>query len=226
MLLTRFGRREWGIATVIAIAIGVPCSLLGWWWAWIPLGLGWIAVAGFFRDPLGRRPESDDTLDLVSPADGRISAVEHVDAHDAIDGEPAIVVRIFLSVLDVHLNRAPADATVRWIRHRPGRYLDARTEESAKVNESNLIAMRTGDGRLLGVRQVSGAIARRIVCPIGEGDTLERGARFGMIKFGSTTELVVPADDATVVKVEVGDRVVGGVTILVRLSERSVTDES
>ena len=226
MLLTRFGRREWGIATVVAIAIGVPCSLLGWWWAWIPVGLGWIVVAGFFRDPLARRPASDDALDLVSPADGRISAVERVDAHDAIDGEPAIVVRIFLSVLDVHLNRSPADATVRWIRHRPGRYLDARTEESAKVNESNLLALRTRDGRLLGVRQVSGAIARRIVCPIGEGDSLERGARFGMIKFGSTTELVVPADDATRVKVEVGDRVVGGVTILVRLPEQSVPDES
>ncbi len=226
MLLTGFGRREWGIATVVAIAIGVPCSLLGWWWVWIPLGLGWITVAGFFRDPLGRRPESTNALDLVSPADGRISAIERVDAHDATDGEPAIVVRIFLSVLDVHLNRAPADVTVRWIRHRPGRYLDARTEESAKVNESNLIALQTRDGRFLGVRQVSGAIARRIVCPIGEGETLERGARFGMIKFGSTTELVVPADDATRVKVEVGDRVVGGVTILVCLSEPGTPGES
>lgn len=222
MLLTRFGRREWGLATIVGVALAVLCAGLGWWWALIPIGLVWIAVAGFFRDPLGRRPESDDPLDLVSPADGKISAIERVDAHDATDGGPAIVIRIFLSVLDVHLNRAPADATVRWVRHRPGRYLDARSEESARVNESNLVALRLPDGRSLGIRQVSGAIARRIVCPIGENDALVRGARFGMIKFGSTTELVVPDDDETIVRVEVGDRVVGGVTILARIPEADV----
>ena len=219
MLLTGFGRREWGLATIVVLAIGVPASALGWWWVWIPLGLLWIAVAGFFRDPLGRRPATDDDLDLISPADGRISAIERVDAHEALDGAPAVVVRIFLSVLDVHLNRAPATATVRWTRHRPGRYLDARSEESARVNESNLIALETGDGTPIGIRQVSGAIARRIVCPIDEGDVLHRGDRFGMIKFGSTTELVVPDVEGTSVRVAVGARVTGGVTVLVRLPD-------
>ena len=219
MLLTRFGRREWGLATAIAIAIGVPLTLLGWWWTWIPIGILWIAVAGFFRDPLGRMPATENPLDLISPADGRISAVEQVDTHEATDGKPAVIVRIFLSVLDVHLNRAPCDATIRWIRHTPGKYLDARSEESAKVNESNLLALQTTDGRTIGVRQVSGAIARRIVCPVGEGDELRRAARFGMIKFGSTTELVVPHADGTEIHVGVGDRVTGGVTVLVTLPD-------
>jgi phosphatidylserine decarboxylase len=219
MLLTRHGRREWGFATAVLLLLGVPAIVIGWWWALVPLGLMWIAVAGFFRDPLFRSPASDDPLDLISPADGRISRIERVDAHPSTEGRPAIVVRIFLSVLDVHLNRAPCDAEVVSINHTPGRYLDARSEESAKVNESNLISLRTDRGVPIGVRQVSGAIARRIVCPIRVGDRLQRAARFGMIKFGSTTELVVPDVPGTDVRVAEGDRVIGGVTILVRLPE-------
>ncbi len=217
MLLTHHGRREWGFATAVLLLLGVPAALLGWWWPLIPLGLGWIAVAGFFRDPLFRSPDSDDPLDMISPADGRISRVERVESHPSTDGGPAIVVRIFLSVLDVHLNRAPCDAEVVSIVHIPGRYLDARSEESARVNESNLITLRSDQGVPIGVRQVSGAIARRIVCPIRVGDRLERASRFGMIKFGSTTELIVPDAPDTKVRVGEGDRVVGGVTILVRL---------
>jgi phosphatidylserine decarboxylase len=219
MLLTRHGRREWGFATAVLLLLGVPAALAGWWWALIPLGLAWVAVAGFFRDPLFRSPASEDPLDLISPADGRISRVERVDSHPSTEDGPAIVVRIFLSVLDVHLNRAPCDAEVVSIAHTPGRYLDARSEESAKVNESNLISLRSDRGTPIGVRQVSGAIARRIVCPIRVGDRLQRAARFGMIKFGSTTELIVPDAPGTEVRVGEGDRVVGGVTILVRLPD-------
>ncbi len=219
MLLTRHGRREWGFATAVLLLVGVPAIIAGWWWALVPLGLAWVAVAGFFRDPLFRKPASDDPRDLISPADGRISRVERVEAHPSTDGGPAIVVRIFLSVLDVHLNRAPCDGEVVSIVHTPGRYLDARSEESAKVNESNLISLRTDSGVPIGVRQVSGAIARRIVCPIRVGDHLTRAARFGMIKFGSTTELIVPDRPDTEVRVSEGDRVVGGVTVLVRLAD-------
>lgn len=218
MLLTSHGRREWGFATAVLILLGVPAILIGWWWALIPLGLFWVAVAGFFRDPLGRRPDTEAPHDLVSPADGRISRIERVPHHDATAGGPAIVVRIFLSVLDVHLNRAPCDASVESIVHVPGRYLDARSGESAKVNEFNLIGLRTDDGEPIGVRQVSGAIARRIVCPLKPGDQLRRGARFGMIKFGSTTELIVPDRPGAEVLVAEGDRVTGGRTILVRLA--------
>ena len=217
MLLTRHGLREWGFASVFVAASGAIALWLGWWWALVPLALIWIAVAGFFRDPLGRRPATSDERDLVSPADGRISRIERLSEHPATGDGPAIVVRIFLSVLDVHLNRAPCDATVVSIRHTPGRYLDARSEESAKVNESNLITLTTERDERIGIRQVSGAIARRIVCPLRPGDRLQRGHRFGMIKFGSTTELIVPDRDGVRVLVSEGDRVVGGNTILVHL---------
>ncbi|MHC4833551.1 MAG: phosphatidylserine decarboxylase, partial [Planctomycetota bacterium] len=99
--------------------------------------------------------------------------------------------------------------------------LDARTEASATLNESNLVRLRLDDGRLVGVKQISGAIARRIVCPIRIGQRFDRGERFGMIKVGSTTELVVPDGSGVEVLVAPGDRVVGGVTILVRLPDAS-----
>ena len=217
MLLTAYGAREWITATVACALVALLAAFLGWWWLLIPAGLAWIAIAGFFRDPLGRRPATDSERDLVSPADGRISAVEVLDHHEATDG-PALLIRIFLSVLEVHLNRAPCTCTVREIRYRPGLWLDARSEESAKVNESNLLLLETADGEMIGVRQVSGAIARRIVCPLEPGDVIHRGERWGMIKFGSTTELIIPRPEAAQAKVAVGDRVRGGVTILATTS--------
>ncbi len=219
MTLSRYGVREWGLATAAAVAIIV------WFWPnqWIALSsiFVWIVVAGFFRDPLLRRPATDDTKDLVSPADGVVSAVIDVPSHESVDG-PAVIVRIFLSVLDVHINRMPCDAELVHMRHMPGRYLDARTEESARVNESNLLCLRTPTGIRFGVRQVSGAIARRIVCPLRAGDLLSRGQRFGMIKFGSTTELIVPRALVEAILVTKGARVKGGVTILVRLRDSAL----
>ena len=137
--------------------------------------------------------------------------------------DSAIIVRIFLSVLDVHVNRAPCEVTVQELIYKPGKYLDARSEESARVNESNLIVMTTEAGARIGVRQVSGAIARRIVCPLKSGDRLARAQRFGMIKFGSTTELILPDDDhyCPRIHVQTGDRVRGAVTILASLDAKS-----
>ena len=220
MRLTRYGSCEWITAGVACATVGLIAAYLGWWWLVVLSATAWVVIACFFRDPLGRKPASDEESDLVSPADGRISAVEHVDEHEATDG-PAVIVRIFLSVLNVHLNRVPCTATVRELRYRPGRYLDARTDESARVNESNLILLQTPDGTNIGVRQVSGAIARRIVCPLRKGDVLHRAARFGMIKFGSTTELIIPdpdsADLTPIIHVQPGDTVRAGVTILATL---------
>ena len=215
MTLSPYGIREWLTASVLAGIVLVVSGLLGWWWIGMLVLVPWFVVAWFFRDPLGRRPDSPDPGDLVSPADGRISAIERVREHPAVDG-PAVIIRIFLSVLDVHVNRSPCRATVRGLVYTPGKYLDARTEESAKVNESNLILLSMESGEPFGVRQVSGAIARRIVCPISSGDTLDRAQRFGMIKFGSTTELILPdrGAEGPEVRVAVGDRVRGGVTIL------------
>ncbi|MDZ4831085.1 MAG: phosphatidylserine decarboxylase [Phycisphaerae bacterium] len=216
MLLTGYGLREWLTIIIVSLLLALGAWWMGWTWAVVVVVLVALALLSFFRDPLFRTPKSRDARDMISPADGTVSAVFVLPSHDATGGAPALVVRIFLSVLNVHINRAPCDAEVIALAHRPGSYLDARSEESAAVNESNLITLRLSDGSTIGVRQVSGAIARRIVCPLIVGARLERGARFGMIKFGSTTELIVPNPKRSIALVKKGDKVTGGVTVLVR----------
>lgn len=216
MLLTRYGIREWGAITLACAAIGFGLGWFGLWWGVAGTIVAWLALVAFFRDPLGRTPATDAPNDMVSPADGKVSAVFDVD-HHAATGGPAKVVRIFLSVLDVHVNRFPCDGTVANVDYAPGKFLDARTEESAKVNESMTTVLAIASGERVGIRQVSGAIARRIVCATKPGHRAVRAARFGMIKFGSTTELILPRPKDVDVKVKVGDRVTGGVTILATL---------
>lgn len=147
---------------------------------------------------------------MLSPADGVVSAIEFVDSHETVEG-PAIIIRVFLSVLNVHINRVPCDCVLTKSTYRKGKFLDARTEESAKVNESNTLFF-TRDGEQFGVRQVSGKIARNIVCPIQVGDAFIQGQQFGMIKFGSTTELILPRPNDATIHVEKGDAVKGGLT--------------
>ncbi|HMN94895.1 MAG TPA: phosphatidylserine decarboxylase [Phycisphaerales bacterium] len=221
-MLTPYGDREWSVALLIGGAAAIA--------AWSIVGvLGVLLVAAavlaalaFFRDPPRAVPVGLSAGAMLSPADGRVSKIFDVEHHVATEG-PARIVRIFLSVLDVHVNRAPCDGTVVAVVHAPGRYLDARTEESARVNESNLMIMRLRDGRRVGVRQVSGAIARRIVCAIAPGGTIGRGERYGMIKFGSTTELILPSPESVTLRVSEGDVVRGGVTLLAELAP--VTEE-
>ncbi len=218
MRLAPAGVREWGGCGVIAVM-----ATAGAWWlspiewvAWAVTAvaaLGWLCIAWFFRDPTRRPPASLAGGDFISPADGRVSAIEHVAWHDAVDG-PAVVVRIFLSVLNVHVNRMPCDVEVRAAMYSPGKFLDARSAESAKVNESMLVCAQRSDGLPIGVRQVSGAIARRIVCPVAKGQRFSRGERYGMIKFGSTTELILPESAKADIHVSVGDVVRGGITVL------------
>ncbi len=213
MPLAMYGLREWGVALLIAAALSVGAWWMGWGWLLIPIWLLWLAVAAFFRDPIRSVPTDLGPEVFLSPADGTISAIERVDEHEATGGAPAVIIRIFLSVLDVHINRSPCAATVVRQHHRPGRYLDARTAESARVNESNLIILDR-EGETIGVRQVSGAVARRIVCPLQGGQRLERGERIGMIKFGSTTELILPKPDQVEVRVRLAEKVRGGLTVL------------
>jgi len=217
MLLTRYGAREWMILTLAAAIPAAAGLFFGWWWLTATAVVVWLALASFFRDPLGRRPATDDPRDLVSPADGLVSAVLEVPEHPSTGG-PATIVRIYLSVFDVHVNRMPCDCEVLGTIHTPGKYLDVRIEESAKVNESMVSRLRSTGGVLLGVKQISGKVARHIVCPVTAGQRFARGERFGMIKFGSTTELVVPTAEVEKVCVARGARVRGGVTVLVRLA--------
>jgi phosphatidylserine decarboxylase len=174
--------------------------------------LAWLL--SFFRDP--QRTIINDPKVLLSPADGTIADIETVD--EPFIGGKALRIGIFLSVFNVHINRAPCTARIEKITYKKGEFKDARDPNAGKVNESNDVAMiklREPNDKLL-VRQISGAIARRIVCEIKPGDELAAGQQFGMIKFGSRTELYLPADGKFKCMVSIGDKVKAGLTILVR----------
>ena len=214
--LTRHGLRELLLFGALPGLTGAGLLLFGPWaaapWVAAPLLLLAVFVFSFFRDPERTPPGSGDVA--VSPADGRVTDIEEVDEPEFIGGR-ALRIGIFLSVFNVHVNRAPLDGKVALIRYQPGAFLDARHPECKQRNEANLVGFESARGRFA-VRQVAGLIARRIVCPLQVGQELQRGGRMGMIKFGSRTELYVPAEQAVRVEVEVGQAVKGALTILFR----------
>ena len=213
LFLTAYGRKEVALFSLFWLAVGCLSWMLHPAVAAIPL-LGLIFTLSFFRDPFRRPPPGEDTL--VSPADGRVTDVTEMPPGRDLD-ESSVRVGIFLSVFDVHVNRTPCAGVVKSTRYTPGEFLDARNPECATRNERNdiLIERPTLQDRVM-VRQISGAIARRIVCGIRENDVVEKGQRVGMIKFGSRTELYVPSRSLAEVTVKVGDRVKGGETIVAR----------
>lgn len=165
-------------------------------------------VAFFFRDPERNVPL--DPMHAVSPADGLVMRVEDI-ANDPFIGGPAKKVVIFLSVFNVHINRAPIAGTVEMVNYRPGKMLPAYKTHASEENERNSIGIRGANASVV-VNQITGLIARRIVCRVKEGDKVSQGERYGLIKFGSCTELTVPASSE--IKVKSGDKVTGGETIL------------
>ena len=182
----------------------------------IALGIVLIWMLSFFRDPEREVPQDKNIL--IAPADGTIADIETVDELDFIGGK-ALRVGIFLSIFDVHINRSPCRANVEKITYREGQFLDARNPEAGKVNESNdlwLTRIESPNDKLI-VRQISGAIARRIVCKAEPGQNLAAGEKFGMIKFGSRTEVYVPARDGVKCLVKTGDKVKAGLTPIIRL---------
>lgn len=183
--------------------------------------LHWLAASGavlvltlfilyFFRDPERKIP--DDLLAVVSPADGRIMEVEAVNA----GGASRIRIGIFLSVFDVHINRSPIAGRVTSVRYQKGKFEAAFKKSVSMENEQNRLTI-TGTSATVEVAQIAGLIARRIVCYKGEGDTVLRGERIGLIKFGSKTDCLLPPDAE--VKVQVGDHVRGGASMIARLKE-------
>ncbi|HZV03549.1 MAG TPA: phosphatidylserine decarboxylase [Gemmataceae bacterium] len=175
----------------------------------------WLFVVSFFRDPERVIPGDPDVL--VSPADGTVTHVGETSDPD-FPGGRAFTISIFLSVFNVHVNRQPRSGRVAALHYYPGEFLDARTAGCAVRNEQfwiDIIDARTGG--LVRVKQIAGAIARRIVCWLRPDEEVRAGDRLGMIKFGSRTEVSVPAELVQEVLVKVGDTVHGGSTILMRL---------
>jgi phosphatidylserine decarboxylase len=190
-----------------------------WWISVVACMLLWLALVSFFRNPWRIIPTDLPDGAMLSPADGVVSAIEFLDEHETVEG-PAVLIRIFLSVLNVHINRMPCDCELDKMVYRKGKFLDARSEESAKINESNALFLFT-NGERIGMRQVSGKIARNIVCPIKAGDRFRQGQQFGMIKFGSTAELILPRPDQVHIIVAKGESVRGGLTQLATLASKS-----
>ncbi len=182
-------------------------TLLAGAWAFSVLAL---FVLWFFRDPAPVLPS--DPAAVVAPGQGKIIVVQPVDHVDVVGG-PATQISIFLSVFDVHVQRAPVTGEVVHKEYRPGKYLAAWNDKASEDNEQAALGIRTDEGTLL-VKQIAGLVARRIITDPAVGDRLERGGRFGLIRFGSRVDLFLPAHWE--VTTQVGDRVSVGSTPIAR----------
>jgi len=192
---------------IVPVAAGAcVLAMMGRWAAAAVAAVPALAFAGFFRDP--ERVAAPVPGALLAPADGKVMAIAEVD--DAWVG-PAVRISIFLSPLDVHVNRAPAAGLVRGVERVSGRFLAAYRSEASEVNERCTVALEADSARVA-VRQIAGVLARRIVCRVRPGDKLEAGERFGLIRFGSRTDLIAPRGAG--VRARVGDRVRGGESIV------------
>ena len=222
MTLTKYGIREWGMATIAAAVLVIAAAWMFFiqWQitATVILVIAiimWIGIAGFFRSPKRHIPE--DINLILSPADGTVKDIEEVDFNVEPFQGRALRVGIFLSVFNVHVNRAPAEWSVSNKIYREGRYLDARHPECARENEAMTLAGTASINQNtfpMAVRQISGAIARRIVCPVQPGEQIKRGKIYGMIKFGSRTELYLPVSDQFKITVKIGDKVKAGSSVI------------
>jgi len=212
--LTKYGRREIVLATAVFGAFTVIGALLWWPSAVLPAAL-LVYVLAFFRDP-ARTPEPGA---FICPADGNVTDITTlpVGPGNSLDVE-AVRVGVFMNVFSVHVNRSPCDGEVTKVTHRDGGYIDARKVEAFDLNEAATVCINADiDGRTVpvAVRQIAGLIARRIVTDVRVGDRLAAGEQFGMIKFGSRVELIVPAEWSDRVVVTLGQKVRAGRTALI-----------
>ncbi len=211
---TFYEGRHFLLPSLLAAIFGfwLAADWSGWLWLAVPAALVFVFCANFFRDPERVTPGGTDVV--VAAADGVVDAVEVAEEKEVL-GRACRRVSIFLNVFDVHVNRAPIAGRITYTKHHPGTYLDARDPYCHQKNEALTWAF-AGEHATLVVRQITGAIARRIVPWSREGSTVEKGHRFGMIRFGSRTDIYLPLDAEILVKV--GDRVEGSASIIARLA--------
>ena len=191
---------------LVPLALAIAPLAFGYWW----MALVFLALAAFmvyfFRDPK-RTPPTEPGI-IVAPADGRVTLIKQ-----SGEDNPNLLVSIFLSPLDVHINRSPISGTITDISYTQGKFLSATSDKASLLNEQNSLVIR-GENLTVVCKQIAGVLARRIVCWKHEHDTVSIGERFGMIKFGSRTDLIVNAPVEVLVKE--GMRVRGGVTPIAR----------
>jgi len=203
-----------------AVAGAVLLSFL-----WAPLFWIGLLVAAFctffFRDPERVVPMRSGLL--VSPADGLVSAVEPAVPPPELGMGDSLRPRIsvFLSVFDVHINRVPADGTISALAYRKGTFVNASLDKASEQNERQSVRMTTPDGRDIAFVQIAGLIARRIICDLVQGQSVRAGERFGLIRFGSRTDVYLPEDVAPLVAP--GQRMIGGETVIADLASKEET---
>ena len=207
-LIAREGWPFLAISIIFAIAATIWCAT----WS-IPLWIIALFVVQFFRDPPRAIPQ--DAGAVLSPADGRIVAVERV--NDPYVQREAIKVSVFMNVFNVHSNRSPVDGTVQQVWYFPGKFVNADLDKASTENERNAVWMKTAHGADITSVQVAGLIARRILCYVKAGDVLARGQRYGFIRFGSRVDVYLPLDAK--VRVSIGDKVSATTTILAVLPQ-------
>lgn len=207
------GLKFYGPVLLLGFVLLVFMRNTGYWWAPIFVIAIGVCVALFFRDFPRTIPAGEDVI--VSPADGTVVDIVSLEDSPYYEG-PCTRISIFLSVFNAHVNRAPYEGTVTKVEYKEGAYRDARDPESSKVNESNAVYFDTPRGAMT-VRQISGAVARRIVCPVKSGEVFSKGEKFGMIRFGSRTELFVP--QGTEVEVALQGKVYAGSSVIARFQE-------
>lgn len=212
-------RGRFGIAREGYPFLGISLILmaLGLWFFW-PLGVAFGVFFAFclyfFRDPERTIPE--DPRLLVSPADGKVLKVEALDAND-LYSEPHQKISIFMSALNVHVNRAPCDGVVREVRYHPGKFFVASLDKASLHNERCSVILETPRHHRVAFTQIAGLVARRIVCYLGKNAQIRRGERYGLIRFGSRMEVSVPKSWKIIV--QAGDSVRGGTSALAKMED-------
>jgi phosphatidylserine decarboxylase len=195
---------------VVPLLVAFVCAVLGLWYIVGFLIFITLFMAFFFRDPKRLPPLDPDVV--VAPADGKVTRVSKLDQEN---GNTPTVISIFLSPLDVHINRSPIPGKITEMVYSPGKFLMATNEKASLVNEQNILTIQ-GEKITVVCKQIAGILARRVVCWKKKGDNLELGERFGLIKFSSRTDLILPANVS--VLVSEGTKVRGGITVIGRIS--------
>lgn len=200
------------LLTLVSIWAGTRWNSTGLWAASTILAVLTVFVTFFFRDP-ERACASDPGL-VVSPADGTVLSIDTLSNHP-VTGPNTIKMSIFLSVMNVHVNRVPITGTVDYVKYVPGKFRAAFVDKASEDNEHTEIGMSDVQNRKVVFKQIAGLIARRIVCKIKEHDSLQIGQRFGLIRFGSRMDIFLPA--GSTMNVKKGDKTRGGETIIAQL---------
>jgi len=234
------GEASWGWPTihpegrkygVIAAAIAMVPLFFGWQFIGWPLLLLSLGVLAFFRDPERVVPQDDNSI--VAPADGLVTLIQTLEPPAEMLGNdgsgvpglppgPVTRISIFMSVFDVHINRAPIAGTVQRLVYIPGKFVNADLDKASEENERQLILIERNDGLMIGFTQIAGLVARRIVPFVKPGDTVAKGQRVGLIRFGSRVDVYLPA--GTQPKVLMGQRIVAGETILAEVGATALLE--